>query len=418
MRISDSMLSTSYLQNINHSRERIESLQRKIATGNKIERPSDSPVGASRIMRLSNQISRTDTYLNNIANSLDFLNDSVLALESLQNETLGISEKLVQVINESNTVNYSSFADQIDLALQNMLNLANSESQGKYVFGGTDFSSKPFGSTSDGVSYETKVQDLTGNNYVKTASSITQKININGAEVFSTIITQKGILDSNSAAGSVVNDTTQIYDAEGNQYSLNLTYTKTSGNTYSLSYDIVDGGGSSIYGAPPAAKEVKFDPLSGRIVSVDGGGSAFINIKDSSRKIEFNIDLGQLKEKPSASSLSNSSNQKMNIFNTLTALSARLRNGEKPTEEQINAVRDFNSRLLDKITSAGNIIKQMTDLEEMHISQKLYAEELIAKEKEVDIPQAIVDLQNEDYHLQMAYKVSAMVLPKSLLNYL
>lgn len=396
----------------------MESLQRKIATGNRIEKPSDSPVGASRIMRLSNQISRSNTYLNNIANSLDFLNDTTILLESLQNETLGISEKLVQVTNDSNTGNFNSFADQIDLTLKYMLNLANTESQGKFIFGGTDFSSQPFGTTADGLSIEIKAKDLSGANKVKTAPNITQKININGAEIFSTAVKQTGNFDVNAATGTVVNGSTQIYDAEGSQYNLNLTYTKTAANTYSLNYDIVDGGGASVFAAAPAAKTLVFNGANGRLESVDGQSDFTFNIKSSGSKIDFNFNLSSLNEQNAPSEVSFSANQKMDIFNTLIAIRDNLRNGIRPTTDQIDAVRDFNSRLLDKITEAGNIIRQMTDLEEMHKNQKLYAEELIAKEKEVDIPQSIIDLQNEDYHLQMAYKVSAMILPKSLLNYL
>ncbi len=418
MRISDSMLSSGYIQNVNRARERMDELQRKIATGNKIEKPSDSPVGAAKIMRLSNQLGRSDTYLNNISNSLDFLNDTTLSLESLQNETLSISEKLIQVANDSNIGNYNSFADQIDLALKNMMNLANTESQGKYIFGGTDFSSQPFGTTADGLSVEVKAKNISGQNLVKTAATISQKINISGAELFSTIIKQNGNFDVNAVAGDVVNDTTQVYDAEGNQYDLNLTYTKTAANTYSLNYDIVDSGGASVFTAPPAAKTLLFDAAAGRLQSVDGQSNFLFNVKNSSSKIEFNIDFSNVREKNSAAAISSSSNQKMDIFNTLIAIRDNLRNGVRPTEDQVSAVSNFNSRLLDKITSAGNIISQMTDLEDMHTNQKLYSQELISKEKEVDIPQAITDLQNEDYHLQMAYKVSAMILPKSLLDYL
>lgn len=418
MRISDSMLSSGYIQNVNRARQRMEELQRKIATGNKIEKPSDSPVGAAKIMRLSNQLGRSDTYLNNISNSLDFLNDTTLSLESLQNETMSISDKLIQVANDSNIGNYNSFADQIDFALKNMMNLANTESQGKYIFGGTDFSSQPFGTTADGLSVEVKAKNISGQNLVKTAATISQKINISGAELFSTIIKQNGNFDVNAVAGAVVNDTTQVYDAEGNQYNLNITYTKTAANTFSLDYDIVDSGGKSIYSLPPAAKTLLFDATAGRLQTVDGQSDFLFNIKSSSKKIEFNIDFSNLREKDSAAAISSSSNQKMDIFNTLIAIRDNLRNGVRPTDDQVSAVSNFNSRLLDKITSAGNIISQMTDLEDMHANQKLYSQELISKEKEVDIPQAITDLQNEDYHLQMAYKVSAMILPKSLLDYL
>jgi hypothetical protein len=37
---------------------------------------------------------------------------------------------------------------------------------------------------------------------------------------------------------------------------------------------------------------------------------------------------------------------------------------------------------------------------------------------EVDVVETMVDLEHQDYLLQLAYKTSSMILPKSLLDYL
>ena len=44
--------------------------------------------------------------------------------------------------------------------------------------------------------------------------------------------------------------------------------------------------------------------------------------------------------------------------------------------------------------------------------------ELVSKEKDVDVAKAIMEMQAEDNTLQMSYKMSAMMLPQSILNYL
>jgi flagellin-like hook-associated protein FlgL len=49
MRISDLIISNNYIGNTNKIKDRISVLNRQIISGNKIERPSDSPVGTSRV---------------------------------------------------------------------------------------------------------------------------------------------------------------------------------------------------------------------------------------------------------------------------------------------------------------------------------------------------------------------------------
>ena len=64
----------------------------------------------------------------------------------------------------------------------------------------------------------------------------------------------------------------------GNQYNLNVTYTKTGANTYQMDYDIVDGVGASVFSTPPASQTLKFNADSGQMESINGGSPAPIKI--------------------------------------------------------------------------------------------------------------------------------------------
>ena len=131
---------------------------------------------------------------------------------------------------------------------------------------------------------------------VRISSNILQKINMTGQEVFGTTITQSGSLDAGHSVGDVVSNQQTIYDAEGNQFTLNIDYTKTAANTYSLSYDVIDSGNASIFSTPPASKTVVFDSTTGVIKSVDGKSSFSFNVTDSTSKIIFSINLNELTE--------------------------------------------------------------------------------------------------------------------------
>ncbi len=416
-RISDLSFTNTYLNNLNVIKNQLSQLNMQISTGKKINKPSDSPTGTSQILRMNNKISQIDTFSSNIQNSLSFANETSFAMESIQSEVVNILTNLTSVQNATNT-DLNSFADQVDLSLQSIINSANSEYDGKYLFSGTDQSAKPFGYTSDGKSIEVKLNDVSGSQQVRISSNVLQKINMTGQEVFGTTITQSGNLDTSHNAGDVVSNQQTIYDSEGNQYTLNLDYTKTAANTYSLSYDILDSGSTSIFSTPPASKTIVFDSTTGAIQSVNGKSSFSFNVTDSTKKINFSINLNELAEKNSSDSVSLSPNQKNDIFNTLIQIRDNLKNGIKPTDEQVQIVKDFNSNLVNKIAANGNVVKQLNNTSDLITNQQANIEALLSQKQDVDVAKAITNLQNMNYVLDMNYKLASMFLPHSLLDYL
>jgi flagellar hook-associated protein 3 FlgL len=297
MRISDILISNNYLNRLSGTKANIERLSRQIASGVKVSKPSDSPSGTSKILKFYNKLTQSEVYTNNIHNSLASLKETTFAMENIQSEVITILTNITELNNAANNEDLNSFADKIDLSLNAILNSANSEYDGKYLFGGTDFSSAPYGFTEDLSAIELKVGDVSGIQRVKISQNTLQKINMTGAEVFGTI-------------------------------------------------------------------------------------------------------------------------GEDDIFNTLIEIRDNLRLGIKPTEEQETIIKNFNKKVLDKIAGTGNIINQLTDAEELLNNQKLNIEELLSNEQEVDVTKAIMELQSQDYILQVTYQLSAMFLPKSILDYL
>lgn len=418
MRISDTMMVNDYLNNISLTKNKVDKLQVEIATGNKIQQPSDSPTGTAKILSWNNQISQANTYQSDIQDGLTFLQDTTLSMQNIQSEVTTVMTKLTSLKNVANQGNLSGFADQIEASLNTIVQSANSESGGKYVFGGTDTSSAPYGLTSDSTAYEQKPGDITGKQNIKLSATSSQQINFSGTDVFGTIIKQNGNLDSTAAVGTVSNTQTSVYDAQGNQYDFKVTYTKTAANTYNMTYDITDSGGTSVFSSAPAAKQVVFNSSSGRIQTIDGQSPDQFRVSVPSKKIDFMFNTNFMEESSSATSVTYSANQKTSIFNTLKNIVDGLRNGTQPTDAQVQAVSDFNDRILDNVSSAGNRENRLNDANDLLTSQVSTLKGLVSNVQNVDVASAVMDLQNQNTVLQYAYKLASSILPKSLLDYI
>ncbi|MGE5859761.1 MAG: flagellar hook-associated protein FlgL [Ignavibacteria bacterium] len=418
MRISDSILGNNFIKDLNRVKSRVAELQVQIATGKRLQKPSDSPSGTAKVIKLQNYLNSSNLYSKNIQSALPFLGETVSALDSINDQLTKVLTSLTELNNPANQSDLTIYANQIDAALNAIMDKANSKYDGKYLFGGTDFSSEPFGLSSDNQAIIVKPGDISGEHNIKISPSILQKINLSGTEVFGTMIKQSGNLDVNSAVGSVYSNQTAVYDAKGNEYNLILNYTKTAANSYDLTYDITDTNGITIFTAPPPVQQLQFNTGTGNLESVNGNPSSAIRIAESSLKIDFSLDFSSLQENNNPSSLSLSANQDNDIFNILLTIKENLLAGIMPDNNQIEQIKNFNNHILNKAAQAGNIVNQLNDTEELLSSKKLVAEGLISGEEEIDIAKAIVDLQRQDYLLQVSYKLSAMILPKSILDFL
>ncbi len=187
MRISDSMLQSNFISNLNYSKTEMERLQTQIASNSKINKPSDSPSGTAKIMRLRSNITQTKDFIGNIDNSIAFVDESMRGLEYILDQTTKILVDLAETKNPSNDGNLNSFANQIDASLNIILESANLEFNGQFIFGGTDDSTVPYGFTADKSAVELKSNDVSGYRNVKISKNTTQKLNVPGSQLFGDI---------------------------------------------------------------------------------------------------------------------------------------------------------------------------------------------------------------------------------------
>jgi flagellar hook protein FlgE len=123
--------------------------------------------------------------------------------------------------------------------------------------------------------------------------NLDSKSSLTRSEEFS----QTGNVDNGVAVGDTQTSEAKVYDDQGNEYSLQTTYTKTSANHYNLTYELLDSDGNPTSPAVgPTTVPVVFDATSGEMTSLNGGAPDVIPIIQSSLGIKFDLDVSSVKE--------------------------------------------------------------------------------------------------------------------------
>jgi flagellar hook-associated protein 3 FlgL len=184
MRVTENSISSTFLTSVNKNRERINTLQRQIATGRKVLTVSDDPQAADAIMRLNGVISKNEQYQKNISDGQSALELTATSLDDFGKVMLDLNELLTTVNNGTQANDLQKFAGQVDLLLSQGLDIANSNFNGKYVFGGTETLTAPFAINAARTAVTPNPNGITGTIAYPISEGIQQAVNIDGMEAF------------------------------------------------------------------------------------------------------------------------------------------------------------------------------------------------------------------------------------------
>jgi flagellar hook-associated protein 3 FlgL len=182
MRITELTVIKNLIDNIDKTREKINQVQLKIATGKEINTVSDDPYIANSIMNLKAMINRNEQFQKNIDDAIDFLTATGDALDNFINTLIDIKSLLVEISNSARKPDYETYANRLGELFKQLLDSANTNFKGKYIFNGTNTKVKPF-------SYDEKndllISDLSnGEIKFEVNDGVYEKVNFTVEEIF------------------------------------------------------------------------------------------------------------------------------------------------------------------------------------------------------------------------------------------
>lgn len=137
MRITNSMLANNMLNNIGKNLVRMDKFQNQLATGKKIDKPSDDPVVAARSLKLRTDVGEVEQFKRNANDAISWLNITDDSLSKMNDIMQRARELTVQGSNGTNTPgDTQKIGAEINQLREQMIHLANSTYAGRYIFSG------------------------------------------------------------------------------------------------------------------------------------------------------------------------------------------------------------------------------------------------------------------------------------------
>ena len=205
MRITNSMITDTILTNLNYNLKRLNKFQEQMSSGKTVSRPSDDPVYVSRIMRLQSMVQEQERYQTTMEDAQGFIDNSETCLGTVSDILNRARELAIYGANGNLTAeDRLTFASEVDELINETLEVANSNYEGRYIFGGYQTAAPPFERAGDVVTY---VGDGGLMNW-EVARGVTLTVNVPGDElfqngvgnIFDALIGLKQALETNNAA--------------------------------------------------------------------------------------------------------------------------------------------------------------------------------------------------------------------------
>ena len=181
MRVSNKMLYNTVMGNMQRNSEKLMELHNGVSSGLKINKPSDDPAGAAKVINYNSAISKAGQYQRNIDNGTAFLNATESAVSSIQDILQRAKELALSALNGTNSAGDKKImAKEVEQLYEQVRQVANSKYDNRYIFAGFKTDVAPYDNTG---SY-TGTASTDGYIDVEIDAGNTMSINMPGYAVF------------------------------------------------------------------------------------------------------------------------------------------------------------------------------------------------------------------------------------------
>jgi len=225
MRIASSQYQAMINQSLQNNQERITYLTQQMSDGNRIQLPSDDPVGSVRLSRLKREESAISQYRDNIAAVQQRMSKNESYLSNMVDDLSSGRDLLVWAADGANTTaDVNAMVTSLSSLRDSLLYTSNTlDQEGRYVFSGTQTGTAPIAfDASAPVGSRYSFAGNTNDQVVVVGNGITQVANqnvkgmddlLNGLDKTIATLANPGVDINDPAVRSVVKDAMDSFDS-------------------------------------------------------------------------------------------------------------------------------------------------------------------------------------------------------------
>ncbi|MFT6283650.1 MAG: flagellar hook-associated protein 3 FlgL [Arenicella sp.] len=190
MRISTGQLYDRSIQAVLDNQADLSDIQQQLSSGKKLLRPSDDPVGATQVIRLTEEIDLIAQYKKNSNLLTNSLEQEETVLSSANN---AINRARVLMIQSGNGIISSgdrkAIAIEVGQIRDQVFDLMNSRnSNGEYIFSGFQSASPAFSFNASATGNKYAFEGDGGENKIQVSDTISLQMNNSGRDVFEDVL--------------------------------------------------------------------------------------------------------------------------------------------------------------------------------------------------------------------------------------
>lgn len=175
MRVTNGMTHRNFNYNLNKNLTKLNKIDEKLNTGKDINKISDDPAKAAKIMKLKKQIAKNAQHKKNIVDVNNYLDVADKSLDQIGNGIQKIRELLVNAGNATyGSEERLALKQEISEIINKISDTTNTTFDGKYIFGGERIDHKPVENSTDPITGNTVVSYSGKNGQTITAGELNQ----------------------------------------------------------------------------------------------------------------------------------------------------------------------------------------------------------------------------------------------------
>lgn len=389
----------------------------EVSTGKRINKLSDDPVGISRVVGLRSNLSNLDQMTENIRTANTWLTESETTLRSIEG-LLGDAKILTIAMNNGaiSSEERANAAVQVQETLGQLLDLANTQVNGQYLFSGTKVDTKPYSYDDPAAPTTTIYSGNDGAFTLKTGKDTNMVVGYSGDDIF----------DSKTLTIDSTNNKIDFMDDGGTGLGAEITATIPPGSyTRDQLATAIGAAMTSASASAPVPNSltytVAYDSVN-KTYTINHDGTAVSLLWDTGTNAAQSIapDIGfNGVDVPPGNALPSDNPVDWSIFKTLIDLKQHLTNdsgsGIERSMTHLDTQFDNMINAVSQIGYKGVSLDIKTNvIEELDLSYSSQKADI----EEVDIIEAITKLQAKESAYQAALASTSRVMELSLVDYL
>ena len=199
MRVTNTMVFNNAVADMQKQSNRLFEVQRQVAAGKTIQRPSDDPISSRRILDLRNTLSALDQFKRNHQTINSLLQTTETSLNDIETLLLRARSLTLNAINDTlNADNRRTMATEVADLFEHALQIGNTAVHGRYIFAGHANTQLPFTATATTMS---TTSGLVASGTLTPLA--TADLTINGAQIRATQAADDTVSTSDNAASAL-----------------------------------------------------------------------------------------------------------------------------------------------------------------------------------------------------------------------